>query len=80
MTLPAAVVSILLHRESNLLGVVCDDMLVRILDIETKRVVRELGGFNGRILDIVNISLVRNCIPTLTGRLGFLPRFTMAGG
>jgi hypothetical protein len=31
-------------------------MLVRILDIETKRVVRELGGFSGRILDIVNPS------------------------
>jgi U3 small nucleolar RNA-associated protein 21 len=56
VTLPAAVVSILLHRESGLLGVVCDDMLVRILDIETKRVVRELGGFSGRILDIVNPS------------------------
>lgn len=29
-------------------------MVVRIIDIETKRVVRELGGFRGRILDIVS--------------------------
>ncbi|KAG5635440.1 hypothetical protein H0H81_011247 [Sphagnurus paluster] len=34
------------------LAVVCDDMVVRIIDIETQRIVRELGGFRGRILDI----------------------------
>jgi U3 small nucleolar RNA-associated protein 21 len=51
--LPSTAVSILLHRDSGLLAVVCDDMVVRIVDIETRRVVRELGGFRGRVLDIV---------------------------
>ena len=51
--LPSAVVSILLHRDSGLLAVVCDDMLVRLVDIETRKIVRELGGFRGRVLDIV---------------------------
>lgn len=51
--LPSTAVSILLHRDSGLLAIVCDDMAVRIVDIETHRVVRELGGFRGRILDIV---------------------------
>jgi U3 small nucleolar RNA-associated protein 21 len=53
IVLPSSAVSITLHRDSGLLAVVCDDLLVRIVDIETKRTVRELGGFRGRILDIV---------------------------
>ncbi|KAF9557999.1 Utp21-domain-containing protein [Agrocybe pediades] len=52
LVLPSTAVSILLHRDSGLLAVVCDDMVVRIIDIETRRVVRELKGFRGRILDI----------------------------
>ncbi|KAJ6597057.1 Utp21 specific WD40 associated putative domain-containing protein [Mycena vulgaris] len=52
LTLPSTAVSILLHRDSGLLAVVCDDMVVRVVDIETRRVVRELGGFRGRVLDI----------------------------
>ncbi|KAJ7063493.1 Utp21 specific WD40 associated putative domain-containing protein [Mycena amicta] len=52
LTLPSTAVSIMLHRDSGLLAVVCDDMVVRIVDIETRRIVRELGGFRGRILDI----------------------------
>ncbi|KAJ7172308.1 Utp21 specific WD40 associated putative domain-containing protein [Mycena filopes] len=52
LTLPSTAVSILLHRDSGLLAVVCDDMVVRIVDIETRRVVRELGGFRARVLDI----------------------------
>ncbi|KAG7447991.1 Utp21-domain-containing protein [Guyanagaster necrorhizus] len=46
------IVSMTLHRGNGLLAVICDDMIIRILDIETKKVVRELGGFRGRILDI----------------------------
>lgn len=53
LVLPSTAVSILLHRDSGLLAVVCDDMVVRIVDIETRRIVRELGGFRGRVLDIV---------------------------
>ncbi|KAJ7097769.1 Utp21 specific WD40 associated putative domain-containing protein [Mycena belliarum] len=52
LALPSAAVSILLQRDSGLLAVICDDMVVRVVDIETRRVVRELGGFRGRILDI----------------------------
>ncbi|KAL0578699.1 rRNA-processing protein utp21 [Marasmius crinis-equi] len=52
VVLSSAAVSILLHRDSGLLAVVCDDMVVRLLDIETRRIVRELGGLKGRVLDI----------------------------
>ncbi|CAA7270921.1 unnamed protein product [Cyclocybe aegerita] len=52
VVLPSTAVSILLHRDSGLLAVVCDDMAVRVIDIETRRVVRELSGFHGRILDV----------------------------
>lgn len=53
LTLKASVTSILLQRDNGLLAVVCDDLVVRIVDIETRRVVRELVGPRGRILDIV---------------------------
>ncbi|KZT09652.1 Utp21-domain-containing protein [Laetiporus sulphureus 93-53] len=52
LVLPSSAVSITLHRDSGLLAVICDDLLVRIVDIETRRVVRELGGFRGRVLDV----------------------------
>ncbi|KAF8077591.1 Utp21 specific WD40 associated putative domain-containing protein [Lyophyllum atratum] len=52
LVLPSNAVSVLLHSDNGLLAVVCDDMVVRIVDIETRRIVRELGGFRGRILDI----------------------------
>ncbi len=53
--LPSAAVSITLHRDSSLLAVICDDLIVRIVDIETRRVVREMSGFRGRVLDIVSV-------------------------
>ncbi|KIL69996.1 hypothetical protein M378DRAFT_184349 [Amanita muscaria Koide BX008] len=52
LVLPSTAVSMTLQRDSGLLAVVCDDMIIRIIDIETRRIVRELGGFRGRILDI----------------------------
>lgn len=43
-----------LHRNSGLLAAVCDDATVRVIDIETRRIVRELScGSQTRILDIV---------------------------
>ena len=51
--LSSTAVSISLHRDSGLLAVICDDMVVRVVDIETHRVVREFGGSRGRVLDIV---------------------------
>lgn len=53
LVIPSPITSILLHRDNGLLALVCDDMVVRIVDIETKKVVRELAGFRGRILDVV---------------------------
>ncbi|KAH7929755.1 Utp21-domain-containing protein [Leucogyrophana mollusca] len=53
LVLPAAASSITLHRDTGLLAAVCDDKVVRIVDIETRRIVRELPcGTQGRILDI----------------------------
>ncbi|GAA5862908.1 hypothetical protein JCM8547_003617 [Rhodosporidiobolus lusitaniae] len=52
LTMKASVTSILLQRDNGLLAAVCDDLVVRIVDIETKRVVRELSGPRGRILDL----------------------------
>jgi hypothetical protein len=50
----------------------CDDMVVRIVDVETHKVVRELTGFRGRILDIVRSSSLifysqLTCIDLLSG-------------
>jgi hypothetical protein len=53
LVIPATVVSITLQRNSGLLAVTCDDLVVRIVDIETRRIVREFGGFGGRVLDLV---------------------------
>ncbi|KAI0306620.1 Utp21-domain-containing protein [Multifurca ochricompacta] len=50
--IPAAVVSMTLQRDSGLLAVTCDDLAVRLLDIETRRLVREFSGFGGRVLDL----------------------------
>ncbi|KAI0707610.1 Utp21-domain-containing protein [Earliella scabrosa] len=52
LVLPSTAVSITLHRDSGLLAVICDDLVVRVIDIETRRIVRELGGFRGRVLDV----------------------------
>ncbi|KAI0320117.1 Utp21-domain-containing protein [Amylostereum chailletii] len=52
MVLPTSIVSITLQRDSGLLAVVCDDLTVRLVDIETRRVVREFSGFTGRVLDL----------------------------
>jgi len=69
VVLPSTASQILLQRDSNLLAIVCDDLVIRIVDIETHRVVRELTGFRGRILDIVRSLIVfQNCVLTALGR------------
>lgn len=40
-----------LHRESNLLAALGDDLVLTVVDIETRRVARRFSGFRGRILD-----------------------------
>ncbi|OBZ69349.1 U3 small nucleolar RNA-associated protein 21 [Grifola frondosa] len=52
LILPSSAISITLHRDSGLLAVICDDLVVRIIDIETRRIVRELRGCSGRVLDL----------------------------
>jgi U3 small nucleolar RNA-associated protein 21 len=52
MELDSSITALELQRGSGLLACVCDDLVVRLVDIETRRVVRELRGFKGRILDV----------------------------
>ncbi|ORY41587.1 WD40 repeat-like protein [Rhizoclosmatium globosum] len=40
------------HKESNIAAVACDDLCVRIIDIEVGKVVREFWGHRNRILDM----------------------------
>nr|CDI54987.1 related to S. pombe beta-transducin [Melanopsichium pennsylvanicum 4] len=47
----AGISAIQLHRDSNLLLIVSDDLVLRLVDVETRKVVREFTGFRGRILD-----------------------------
>ncbi|BFZ63815.1 rRNA-processing protein utp21 [Saitoella coloradoensis] len=48
----SAVTSTELQRSSDLLALACDDLSLRIIDIETRKVVRELWGHTNRITDI----------------------------
>lgn len=56
-----SITAIFLNRDSGLLGVTCDDLVVRLVDIETRRVVREMKGFKGRIMDAVSRSCRGSC-------------------
>lgn len=56
LVVPANVSSILLQRDSGLLAVVCDDLTIRVIDIELQKIVRELSGFRGRVLDVVRFA------------------------
>ncbi|CCG80725.1 Uncharacterized WD repeat-containing protein C1672.07 [Taphrina deformans PYCC 5710] len=41
------------HRESGLVALSCDDFCIRILDTETKKLVRELWGHSNRLSSVV---------------------------
>ncbi|KAJ3093064.1 hypothetical protein HK102_010969 [Quaeritorhiza haematococci] len=43
--------AITLHKDSGLVAVTCDDLCVRIVDIDTRKVVREFWGHRNRIMD-----------------------------
>lgn len=78
--LPSSTTSILLHRDNGLLAVICDDLVVRIVDIETRRIVRELKGFRGRILDVVRGSILVQTLPAYRrNRIDFFPRLPLVG-
>ena len=48
----AAVTGMRYHAANDLIALTCDDMSIRIVDIETKRTIRELWGCQGCINDI----------------------------
>ncbi|KAL5511171.1 UTP21 [Sanghuangporus vaninii] len=52
LVMPCTCSSLLLQRDSSLLAVICDDLVVRLVDIETRRIVREFSGFKGNVLDM----------------------------
>jgi len=41
-----------LHRETNLLAIVTDDLCIRVFDLETRKTIREFWGHESRITDI----------------------------
>ncbi|KAJ1921187.1 rRNA-processing protein utp21 [Mycoemilia scoparia] len=50
--LPAAASSLFLHRDSDLLAAICDDMVIRIIDTESHKIVRRFVGHENRISDL----------------------------
>ncbi|KAI7864698.1 Utp21 specific WD40 associated putative domain-containing protein [Spinellus fusiger] len=50
--LESPVVHILFLRENDLLAVACDDLGIRVIDVETQKVVREFWGHRNRITDM----------------------------
>ncbi|KAG0238082.1 hypothetical protein BGW42_007636 [Actinomortierella wolfii] len=52
MEMPSPITQLLLYRDSDLLAVICDDLCIRIVDVETRRVVREFWGHSNRITDM----------------------------
>ncbi|KAI7823322.1 Utp21 specific WD40 associated putative domain-containing protein [Gamsiella multidivaricata] len=52
MEMPSPITHLLLYPENNILAVICDDLCIRIVDIENRRVVREFWGHSNRITDM----------------------------
>ncbi|CAH1267292.1 WDR36 [Branchiostoma lanceolatum] len=52
LELDSPVSQMVLHRESNMLAVACDDFMVVVVDMETRRVVRRFSGHRNRITDM----------------------------
>lgn len=46
-----SITSLHLHRPNDLIALTCDDLSIRLVDIETKKMVRELWGCLGQISD-----------------------------
>lgn len=57
ITLESPIVAIRFLRENELLAVVCDDLGIRVIDIQTYKIVREFWGHRNRITDIVSYLL-----------------------
>lgn len=52
MKLPASATAIQLHRASQLLALACSDFVLRVIDLDARRVVREFRGHRNRITDL----------------------------
>ncbi|CAO3626997.1 unnamed protein product [Cunninghamella echinulata] len=52
ITLESPIVAIRFLRDNELLAVVCDDLGIRVIDIQTYKVVREFWGHRNRITDL----------------------------
>jgi U3 small nucleolar RNA-associated protein 21 len=54
LNIGSPIVGIRLHRENDLLAVVSDDLCIRVVDTQTRRLVREFHGHTNRIIDFVS--------------------------
>lgn len=54
MQLPSGVQQLILQRDNGIMAAICSDNVVRLVDIESRRIVREFKGFAKRISDIVS--------------------------
>ncbi|XP_054570984.1 WD repeat-containing protein 36 isoform X3 [Eptesicus fuscus] len=52
MNLDSSPNMMLLHRDSGILGLALDDFSINVLDIETRKIVREFSGHQGQINDM----------------------------
>uniref|UniRef100_A0ABI7XZM7 WD repeat domain 36 n=1 Tax=Felis catus TaxID=9685 RepID=A0ABI7XZM7_FELCA len=52
MSLDSSPNTMLLHRDSGILGLALDDFSISVLDIETRKIVREFSGHHGQINDL----------------------------
>nr|XP_025147926.1 WD repeat-containing protein 36 isoform X2 [Bubalus bubalis] len=52
MSLDSSPNLMLLHRDSGILGLALDDFSISVLDIETRKIVREFSGHQGQINDM----------------------------
>ncbi|TPX38216.1 hypothetical protein SmJEL517_g00415 [Synchytrium microbalum] len=52
IAMDASISCMSLHKSSNLLAIACDDLCVRVMDVETFKIVREYSGHRNRITDL----------------------------
>ncbi|RQM19103.1 hypothetical protein B5M09_005620 [Aphanomyces astaci] len=52
LDLKSPITQIELHKESGLVAVACDDFVVRVVDLSTKKVVRQLRGHVHQVTDV----------------------------
>ena len=53
----SAVTTLALHRESDLAAFAADDLAVRVIDLDTGKIVRVFSGHENRITDVVRANV-----------------------